>query len=120
MLLLIPNTAHAGELIWEGSSKNGIAARLTKSSVDATASNVFRLFVGSESEGLLNQHDSTAVFKADKVDGVIVDWIGPTMIEICHNGARIWHYTNFQSVRLSEFNFVTVDIILREDDNCVS
>jgi len=61
--------------------------------------------------------DHDVVFRANKADPIVVEWIGPKQLEICYTQAQIFHYTNFKALRLDD-NFHTVSIELSKHTEC--
>jgi hypothetical protein len=103
----LPSAQHALQRV---TSPDGVAdVVVSEALVGATVSTPFEVFVVRK--GTIPRPDDV-VLRIDKSAEPKVAWLKPGTVEITCDGARVWHFQNFATLRLSEQKWWTASVQL--------
>ena len=101
-----PAANQSKELVRVVSPDSVVDGVLTVGSVDATTSNVYRVYVVPHRQPVPLTGESE-VFRADQVDSLQISWTGVRMLGVRYEHARIFHFSNFWlSAAVKNFEYV--------------
>jgi hypothetical protein len=86
-------------------------AVVVESTTDATVSTPFRVVIVPNGQ---STDDVNPVYRSDRGSAPSITWSNATTLAVNCAGSRVWHYANFDSIRIGD-DFVEINILLQCD-----